>query len=91
MNGAEARTLERKSNQLQSIQEMKDNIRRMQENPYRKRIDEAGQRFLKSRQTSKTSKPVEPIDSAQVSEQQEEIQIVGCLSLAMITNDVSQK
>ena len=84
MNGSKAKTLKREPTELQSIQEMKDNIRRMKENPYRRRIEEAGQRYLKSRKASQSVDTVEPTMPNHISESQEEIQIVGCLSLSMI-------
>ena len=91
MNGSKAKALKRESIELQSIQEMKDNIRRMKENPYRRRIEEAGQRYLKSRKASQSVDAVEQAAPIHISESQEEIQIMGCLSLSMIAAVANQK
>ena len=86
MNGSNAEKVKATPNKLQSIQEMKEKIRRMKENPARKRIDEAGQRYIKNCQISQTSQIVELTNPSSSSDTQEEVQIIGCPSWAMIAD-----
>ena len=86
MNGSNAERLKTTPNKLQSIQEMKEKIRRMKENPARRRIDEAGERYIKCRQTSQVSHIAEPSFPIYFSDVPEEIQITDCSSLKLIAN-----
>lgn len=86
MNGSNAEKVKAAPNKLQSIQEMKEKIRRMKENPARKRIDEAGERYIKNRHTLQPSQFVELTNPGSSSGTQEEVQIIGCPSWAMIAD-----